>query len=138
MVDIFQVEHTSKGMIVVIEGDVNIIIYFLLPIILLCICQEPGKSYYKSKKKSFHKVCILSKIVPKIRIHKLVGRVRGGSFPFSFEDDPQGVDHDFEVEGQGDVFDIKKVKFATFHHFFNVFCIAKLYHSPTGKTGFYF
>ena len=105
-------------MISIIERDINIIIYFLLPIVFLGICQESGQGYQQSKKCSFHKVCILSKIAPKIRIHKQVGRL-GRSFSLAFKDDPEGVDHNFEVQGQGDVFNVQQIKLAALHHFFN-------------------
>ena len=48
------------------------------------------------------------------------------------------MDHDLKVQRKRNIFDIEQIKFAAFDHLLDIFGIAKLYHSPTGETGFYF
>ena len=59
-------------------------------------------------------------------------------FSFALENDPQCVDHDLEIKRQGDVLNVQEIEFASFDHFFHIFSISKLHHTPTREAGFYF
>ena len=46
--------------------------------------------------------------------------------------------HDFEIQGQGNIFNINQIVFHPFNHFINVFSVSELYHAPGSNTRFYF
>jgi hypothetical protein len=45
VVDIFQFKLAFQCMIAIIEGDIDIVIYFLLPVILLATGHKSGEGY---------------------------------------------------------------------------------------------
>jgi len=59
-------------------------------------------------------------------------------FSFTQKNDPDGVDHDFEIQGQRNIFNINDVVLHSIYHFINVFGITKFYHSPACNAWLYF
>ena len=53
----------------------------------------------------------------------------------SGEDNSQSMDHDLEIKSKRDIFNIKKIKFATFGHLIDIFGIAKLYRAQLVISG---
>ena len=45
------------------------------------------------------------------------------------------MDHDLEIKSKRNIFNVEKIKFATFDHLIDIFGIAKLHHAPAGQAG---
>ena len=59
-------------------------------------------------------------------------------FSFTRENDSQGVDHNFQVEGDGNVFNVNKIVRHSLDHLCYRGRIPEFYHAPAGKSWFYF
>ena len=59
-------------------------------------------------------------------------------FSLPFENNPDGMDHDLEIQRQRNIFNVQQVEFASLNHLFHIFRISELYHAPAGESGFYF
>ena len=63
----------------------------------------------------------------------LINYMRGRHlYAFAQKDYPKGMQHDFKVQFQGNIFYVYEVVLHAFNHLSHVFCITKLYHAPGG------
>lgn len=126
MVGVFYTFKSIQGIFHIVECNIDAIAEFLLPV--LGEKEKRAEKGYQYEGMAFiHQGFFVFK-----------DKIFKGLFSFARQDDPQGMDHDLEIKGQGDVFNIQQVKTASFHHFLHIFRIPKLYHAPGGQPRFYF